>query len=100
MTRHFLTAAALTLSTIASPAFAADAPAAAAKYSTAETPIGTLIDNAATKAVLDKYLPQFTANPQIAMARSLTLKQVQSYAADAMTDETLAKIDADLAKIK
>jgi opacity protein-like surface antigen len=96
-------AAALAAAT-AAPAYAADpapaaAPAPAAGYSTAATDIGTLIDNPATKAVLDKHMPGFSANPQIDMARSMTLKQVQGFAADQMTDEVLAKIDADLAKI-
>ena len=100
MSRHVLVAAALALSAIATPAFAADAPAAAAKFSSADTPIGTLLDNAAAKAVLEKHLPQFTSNPQIEMARALTLKQIQGYAGDAVSDEALAKIDADLAKIK
>lgn len=73
---------------------------ASPKYSVASTDIGTLIDNPATKAVLDKHLPSFSANPQIAMARSMTLKQVQGFASDMLTDDTLAKIDADLAMIK
>ena len=33
------------------------------------------------------------------MARGMTLKQIQSYSADTVTDDVLAKIDADLAKI-
>jgi hypothetical protein len=96
---------AIALISASAPAFAADptpaaAPAAAAPaYSTAETDIGTLIDNPATKAVLEKYMPGMSSNPQIDMARSMTLKQVQGFAPDQFTDETLAKIDADLAKI-
>jgi hypothetical protein len=78
---------------------AAPAAPAAAAYSTTDTDIGTLLDNAQTKAVIDKHLPQFSANPQIAMARSMTLQQIKSFAGDMLTDETLAKIDADLAKI-
>lgn len=74
------------------------APAATA-YNTADTDIGTLLDNPATKAILDKHLPQLTANSQIDLARSMTLKQVQSYASDMVTDDVLARIDADLAKI-
>lgn len=74
---------------------AAPAPA----YSVETTDIGTLLDNPATKAVLDKNLPGFTANPQIDMARSMTLKGVQQYAADTLTDAALAKVQADLNKI-
>ncbi len=72
---------------------------AAAAYSTGETDIGTLLDNPDTKAVLQKHMPGFADNPQIEMARSMTLKQIQGFAGDAITDEALAKVDADLAKL-
>lgn len=97
-----LAIAAALAAAFAAPAYAADpAPAAAptAAYSTEATDIGTLLDNPATKAVLDKHMPGFSGNPQIDMARSMTLKQIQQFAGDQMTDEVLAKIDADLAKI-
>lgn len=70
-----------------------------AKFSVAETDIGTLLDNPATKAILVKHLPDFISNPQVEMARPMTLKQIQSFAADMLTDEMLAKIDADLATV-
>jgi hypothetical protein len=74
-------------------------PVAQPFYSTNKTDIGTLLDTPATKAVVDMHLQGFSANPQVEMARSLTLKQLQSYVPDTFTDEVLAKIDADLAKI-
>lgn len=86
----------------AAPAYAADpapAVAPAPAYSTAETDIGTLLDNPATKAVIDKHMPGFAGNPQIDMARAMTLKQIQQFAGDQITDDVLAKVDADLAKI-
>jgi len=94
--------ASLALAGVAASASAADAPAAAAaaaKFSTADSSIGTLLDNPETKAVLEKHIPQFVSNPQIEMAKAMTLKQIQGYAGDALSDDTLAKIDADLAKI-
>ena len=84
--------------TAATPAPTAT-PAAAPAYTTSETDIGTLLDNPAAKAILDKHMPGFSANPQIDMARSMTLKVIQSYAADTITDEALVKVDADLAKL-
>ncbi|MGE8134355.1 hypothetical protein ACQKO5_12155 [Novosphingobium subterraneum] len=78
----------------------AAAPAAKPKYSTAETDIGTLLDDPAAKAIIDKYIPGMTSNEQIEMARSMTLKAVQTYAPEDVTDERLAQIDADLAKLK
>ncbi len=86
---------------LASPALAGDAPASAIKpsFTTRDTDLGTLLDNPAAKAVLMKYIPTMISNPQIDMARSMTLKQLQSYAADQLPDATLAKIDTDLANI-
>lgn len=72
---------------------------AAAAYSTTETDIGTLLDDPASKAVLDKVLPGFSTNPQIDMARPMTMKSIQQYAADTLTDEKLAAVDAEFAKL-
>jgi hypothetical protein len=100
--RALILAAALVGATLsaAPAAFAADAAAAAKPaFSTAETSIGDLIDNPATRAVVDKYLPGVASDPQIDMARAMTFRQVQSYAPDRFPDETLAKVDVDLAKL-
>lgn len=75
------------------------ASASTAAFSTSTSSIGSLLDNPATKAILTKYLPDLVSNPQIEMARGMTLKQIQSYASDTVTDEVLAKIDTDLAKV-
>ena len=75
------------------------APAAAGGYSVTDTDVGTLIDNPDTKAVLDKHLPGFSSNDQVAMARSMTLKGLQQYAPDTFTDKTLGEIQADLDKL-
>lgn len=87
----------------AAAAPAAAAPAAAispkAAFSVADTDVGTLLDNPATKAVLDKLLPGLSTNPQIEMARAMTLKQVQGYAPDKIKDDQLVKVDAELATI-
>ena len=90
------------LALAAAPAIAQSAPAveaAAAAYSSTATPIGALLDDAAAKAVLDKNVPGLTTNPQIEMARGMTLKDIQSYAADQLTDVVLKKIDTDLASL-
>jgi para-nitrobenzyl esterase len=88
---------------IAAPAMAADttatSPAAAPAFTTAGTDLGTLLDNPATKAVLAKYIAAMISNPQIDMARSMTLRQLQSYASDQLTDDVLARIDAGLAQV-
>ena len=96
-----LAAAALPAAAIAAePAAPAVAEPAKPKYTTAETDIGTLLDDPAAKAIIDKHIPGMTSNEQIEMARSMTLKAIQTYAPDDVTDERLAKIDADLANLK
>ncbi len=103
--RHILVLAiAVPMAFAALPAAAqqAGAPAAATApsgYTTTATPIGTLLDDADAKAVLDKNVPGLTTNPQIDMARGMTLKDIQSYAAEQLTDDVLKKIDVDLATI-
>lgn len=71
----------------------------AAHYSTADTDLGTLLDDPAARAIIDKHLPGFSSNEQIDMARSLTLKGLQQYSPDTISDQALAKIDTDLAKL-
>lgn len=100
----FLIAAMLAIPAIATPVLAADpAPAAApaaSAYTTESTDIGTLLDNPATKAILAKHIPEMMESPQIEMARAMTLKQIQGFAPDKVTEEMLAKIDADLKTLK
>ena len=100
MIRYALAIALLASSGAPSLALAQSAATApAASYSTTDTDIGTLLDDPAANAVLDKVLPGFSTNPQIDMARSMTMKSIQAYAADQLTDEKLAAVDAELAKL-
>lgn len=73
--------------------------AQAAKFKTDQTTIGDIMDNPAASAVVKKYLPDMFANEQINMARGMTLKAVQQYSADQVTDKILASIDTDFAKL-
>jgi para-nitrobenzyl esterase len=100
--KSFVTTAVLLLAAIAPTVAMADAtaPAAAALgYSVEGTDIGTLLDDPVAKAVIDKNLPGFSSNPQINMARSMTLKSVQQYAPDMLSDQALTNIQADLNKL-
>ncbi len=69
-------------------------------YSTSETDIGTLLDDPAAAEIVEKHIPGFTTNPQTMMARSFTLPALQSFVPDAVSDEVLEKIDADLATLQ
>lgn len=73
--------------------------AAHAGYTVADTPIGTMLDDPAAKAILDKHMPGFSSKDQIDKARSMTLKHIQPYVSDMVTEEALARIQADLAKL-
>ncbi len=92
------------LLTLPMPAFAQPAPAApAAKpahYSVSATLVGALLDDPAAVEILKKLIPTVYANDQFQSAgRSLTLKDIQQYEPDALSDANLAKIQAELDKI-
>ena len=72
----------------------------AATYSTSKTTIGALLENPETRTVLEKHIPELVANPGIQQAGGMTLRSIQAYAPDMLTDAKLAAIDADLAKMK
>ena len=103
--RNITSSVALALTVLASTAAQAEAPKApaaapaAAKYSTAETELGVILDDPAAKAIVEKNIPGLTTNPQIEMARGMSLKTIQGYAADTVTDARLAAIDAEFAKL-
>jgi cytochrome P450 len=78
---------------------AASTGSSATRYSTAETKIGSLLDDAAAKAVLDKYFPGVSGDKRIAMAKSMTLRAVQKFAPDKFTTEALDAADAELAQL-
>lgn len=101
MLRQILIVGSFALAVTAPLSVSAAEPAAASApaFSISTSSIGILLDNPATNAILTKYLPDLVNNPQIEMARGMTLKQIQSYSSDTVTDEVLAKIDADLAKL-
>ena len=75
------------------------APEAAKSWSTASSRIGDLLDDATAKSVLEKHFPGMSENPQIGMAKGMTLRAIQAFAADQFTNETLDAVDADLAKL-
>lgn len=69
------------------------------RYSTADTKIGALLADPATKAVLDKYFPGVSGDKRIAMAKSMTLRAIQKFAPDLFTTAALDAADAELAQL-
>jgi hypothetical protein len=66
----------------------------------ADTKMGVLLDNPATKEVLLKFLPEIkTAGPMLNMARGMTLRAVSGFPQAKITPEKLQAIVAELEKI-
>jgi hypothetical protein len=72
---------------------------AASHYTTSDADIGTLLDDPAARVIVDRYIPDFPSGPQVDMARGMTLRAIQPFASDKITEQVLANIDADLAKL-
>ncbi|WHU01895.1 MULTISPECIES: hypothetical protein [unclassified Sphingomonas] len=78
----------------------AAAPVAAAKFS-ADTPIETLFANEAAKAVLvADGLGDVEKHPAYDQFKAMSFRAVQPFSEGKITDELLAKLDTDLAKVK
>jgi len=92
---------AVTASGMVARTLAADAAAApAAHYSVATTLVGKLLDDPAADAVLKKMIPTVYANEMFKTAgRELTLKAIQQYEPEALSDANLAKLQAEFDKI-
>lgn len=85
--------------TLAASLVGVSAVAQAATYTVEDTDLGTLLDDPAARAVLDKYMPGFSTQDNIDMGRSMTLKSLQQYKPDTMTDDALKNVEAGLAKL-
>ena len=77
----------------------APAPATGAKF-TLDTPIQEIVADERGKVVMDKNFPGMTALAEYEMFKALSLHQVQPYSNGKLTDDILAKAEADLAAIK
>jgi hypothetical protein len=89
----------LAISPTAAAAQNAPAPKPA-HYSVSETLVGTLLDDPAAVEILKRLIPTVYANDQFQSAgRTLTLKAIQQYEPEALSDENLAKIQAEFDKL-
>lgn len=88
------------LAIVAAPAAAQQAPAPAEHFSVQTTQVGVLLDNPATKAILERMIPTVYANEMFqTMGRSQTLKSIQQYEPVALSDAVLASIQAEFDKL-
>lgn len=66
------------------------------------TPLGTILDNPAAKAVLIRHIPELASSEAVAglaMARALPLRAIRQFKPDIITEAKLGGIEADLAKL-
>ena len=86
---------------VVTPTLAADAAAApAARYSVTMTLVGKMLDDPAANALLKQMIPTVYANEMFQSAgRDLTLKDIQQYEPEALSDANLAKLQAELDKL-
>lgn len=91
---------------LAAPAVAQTAPVnpgtapAAGSFSVDSTSIEALAADPQAKAVLDKELPQLLTHPAYDQFKVMTLSQLAPMSQGSITEEKLAAIQAELAKIK
>ncbi|QDH33463.1 hypothetical protein [Porphyrobacter sp. YT40] len=78
---------------------AQETPAPAPAFSI-DTPVEVLVADARAKAVLDKYLPGIDQHPAYDQFRALSLRTLAPFSQGMITEEMLAKIEADLTAIK
>jgi hypothetical protein len=67
--------------------------------STAKTRLADLLKNDDAKALLDKHFPGTSSDKRIGLAKGMTLRAIQKFAADQFSDEKLDALDADLATL-
>jgi 3-oxoacyl-ACP reductase-like protein len=92
-------AAPATAAAPAAPAAPTTPAAQAAHYSVSTTLVGKMLDDPAANALLKKMIPTIYANEMFqSLGRDLTLQAIQQYEAE-LTEENLAKIQAELNKI-
>jgi len=65
---------------------------------TVDASIGELMDNPASRAVLQRIVPLLANSPQIAAARNLPLRAIAQYAPTVLTDPIMKQIDSELAR--
>ena len=65
-----------------------------------DTKMGVMLDDAAARAVLVRFLPEInTAGPMLNMARGMSLKQVAGFPQAKITPDKLQAIIAELEKL-
>lgn len=85
---------------VPTPAPAVSVVAAAASRLNLDTPVETIVADPAGKAALDAAIPELIGHPSYEMFKGMSLNQLQSYAADQLSAEVMAKVGTALAAVK
>ncbi|MBN2977184.1 hypothetical protein PSH66_10855 [Pseudomonas sp. FP597] len=64
-----------------------------------ESTLGELLDNAETKAILEKHLPGISNHPQITMGRGFALKAIAPFSGGLVNEAVLGQVDVDLKQL-
>lgn len=64
-----------------------------------DSKIGDLLANPKAKAILDKAMPGFSTNPQMSMAKGMTLKMIAPMSGGKITPAILKALDEELKKV-
>jgi hypothetical protein len=74
------------------------APAKQARTA-AQIPMEELMDDPKANAVFKKHAPDLAVNPQLSMARGMTLAEVAGYSQSGLTEQTVQAIVNDVNKL-
>ncbi|MCX6000517.1 MAG: hypothetical protein NTU41_13295 [Chloroflexi bacterium] len=66
---------------------------------TIDSKIGELLADPKAKAILEKHMPGISTNPQMAMAKGMSLKVVAPMSGGQITPDKIKAIEADLKKL-
>lgn len=64
-----------------------------------QSKVGELLANEKARAILDKYVPGLSTNPQIDQAAGLTLIELAGYAGDVLNENVMKSIQEELTKL-
>ncbi len=66
---------------------------------TIDSKIVDLLANAKTRAILDKHIPGFSANPQTKLANNMTIKIIAPMSGGKITPAIIKAIETDISKL-
>jgi opacity protein-like surface antigen len=92
-------AAAIAVPALAADAVPASAPAQAMPKFSADTPIGELMADERSKAVIEARMPGIDKHPMYETIKGMSLRQIQPFSEGRITEELLAQLDKDLSAI-